>query len=69
MIVDEIGWRNPLIIARGSGSQYWEVINTARAEHTRVNNETLTSNQEYRSIDVMPTAKAWDQLNPNTRVW
>jgi hypothetical protein len=69
MIVDEIGWRNPLIIARGGGSQYWEVINTARAEHTRVNNETLTSNQEYRSIDVMPTTKAWDQLNPNTRVW
>ena len=31
LIIDEIGWRKPLIIARASGSDYWEAINTARA--------------------------------------
>ena len=69
MIVDEIGWRNPVIIARGSGSQYWEVINTAHAEHTRVSDEKRKSDQEYSSIEVKPTAEAWKTLNPDTGVW
>ena len=69
MIVDEIGWRNPIIIARGSGSQYWEVINTAHAEHTRVSDETRKSNQEYSSVEVSPSDKAWNQLKPDSKIW
>src|ERR1035441_475888 len=35
LIIDEIGWREPIIVARASGSEYWDVINTARAQHIR----------------------------------
>jgi hypothetical protein len=36
LIIDEIGWRKPFILARASGSQYWDRINTDRAEHIRI---------------------------------
>ena len=32
LVIDEIGWREPLIFARAFGSQYWDVINTAHAQ-------------------------------------
>jgi hypothetical protein len=28
LIIDEIGWREPFIAARASGSQYWDLIDT-----------------------------------------
>jgi len=69
LIVDEIGWRKPIIIARGSGSRSWEVINTAHAEHTRVSDEKRKSDQEYGSIEVKQTQEAWKALNPDTGIW
>ena len=68
-IVDEIGWRKPLIIARGSGSQYWEVINTARAAHTRMSDDSLKADSTYQSIEVVPAEKAWSELKPDSRIW
>ena len=68
-IVDEIGWRKPLIIARGSGSQYWEVIDTARAAHTRMSDDSLKADSTYKSIEVVPAEKAWSELKPDTRIW
>jgi len=69
LIIDEIGWRKPLIVARGSGSQYWEVINTARAEHTRESDEKLKSDPVYNSIQTIAADKAWDKLSSTTRIW
>ena len=69
MIVDEIGWHEPLIVARSSGSQYWEVINTARAEHTRVSDETLKSDAAYKAVEINSADKAWAELKPDTRIW
>ena len=69
MIIDEIGWRKPLIVARGAGSQYWELINTARAEHLRVSDEKLKSDPEYKSVEILPAEKAWESLNPKTGLW
>jgi hypothetical protein len=69
MIVDEIGWREPLIVARSSGSQYWEVINTARAEHTRVSDETLKSDATYKAVEINTADKAWAELKPDSRIW
>lgn len=68
-IVDEIGWRKPLIIARGSGSRYWEVINTARAQHTRMSDESLKADSTYQSIEVVPADKAWATLKPGSKIW
>ena len=69
MIVDEIGWREPLIVARGSGSQYWEVINTSRAEHTRVSDDSLKSDAAYKAVEINTADKAWAELKPDSRIW
>lgn len=69
MIIDEIGWREPLIVARGSGSEYWDVINTARAEHIRVNDVRRKSDQAYQSIQIKAAEMAWKDLNRRKRLW
>ena len=69
LIIDEIGWRKPLIIARATGSKYWDVINTARAEHTRISDQTLQSDSLYQSIEVVAAEKAWNNLNRRKRIW
>ena len=69
VIVDEIGWRKPFIIARGSGSQYWEVINTARAQHTRISDRDLKADPTFQSIAARPPEVAWKELNPRTPLW
>ena len=68
-IVDEIGWRKPLIIARESGSRYWEVIDTARAAHTRMSDDSLKADSTYQTIEVVPAEKAWSELKPGSRIW
>jgi hypothetical protein len=68
-IIDQIGWRKPLIVARGNGSRYWEVINTARAEHTRISDESLKSDVVYQSIPIVAADKAWASLKSDTRIW
>jgi len=54
LIIDEIGWREPLIFARALGSQYWDVINTARAQHIRVSELDFegTSFQRFYRIKI-----------------
>jgi hypothetical protein len=68
-IIDEIGWRKPLIVARGNGSRYWEVINTARAEHTRISDESFKSDVTYQSIPIEAADKAWATLKTDSRIW
>jgi hypothetical protein len=69
LIVDEIGWRKPIIVARGSGSDYWDVINTARAQHTTVSDAQRKSDPVYQSIAVTPVDIAWRELQANKRLW
>ena len=69
LIIDEIGWREPLIIARGSGSKYWDVINTARAERVRVNDVQRNSDPAYQSIPIRAAETAWKDLNRHKRLW
>jgi len=69
LIIDEIGWRKPIIIARGRGSFYWEVMNTARAEHKQLSNDALKSDPTFKSIEVAPAPQAWTTLKPNSRIW
>jgi hypothetical protein len=69
LIIDEIGWREPLIVARASGSQYWDVINTAHAQHTRVNDVQRKSDPVYQSIQIRSAEIAWKDLNRHKRLW
>jgi UDP-N-acetylglucosamine transferase subunit ALG13 len=68
-IVDEIGWRKPLIIARATGSTYWDVIDTDHAEHSRMSDEELRANPAYKSISTMSAQRAWNTLQPGKRLW
>jgi hypothetical protein len=69
LIIDEIGWREPIILARASGSEYWDVINTARAQHIRVSDQQRKSDPVYQSIQIEPVLIAWRELNSSKRLW
>ena len=69
LIIDEIGWHKPFIIARASGSEYWDVINTARAQHIRVSDLQRKSDPAYQSIQTEAAEMAWKNLNRHKRLW
>jgi hypothetical protein len=69
LIIDEIGWQKPLIFARAFGSQYWDVINTARAQHIRVSDLQRKSDPISQSIQIKPAQIAWEELNRHKRLW
>jgi hypothetical protein len=69
LIIDEIGWRKPFILARASGSQYWDRINTDRAEHIRISDAQRRSDPELRSIPIESTDIAWNHLKRHKRMW
>jgi hypothetical protein len=69
LIIDEIGWRKPIILARGAGSDYWDVVNTDRAQHIRVSNAERQTNPVYQTITVTPAETAWTELQLNKRFW
>ena len=69
LIIDEIGWSEPLILARASGSEYWDVIDTAHAQHTRVSDSQRKSDPVYQSIRIESGETAWKDLNRHKRLW
>lgn len=69
IIIDEIGWREPFIIARASGSDYWEAINTSRAQRISVSDQQRKSDPAYRSILTEAAETAWAKLNRRKRLW
>jgi len=69
IIIDEIGWRKPFIIARAAGSQYWDRIDTDHAEHIRISDSQRRSNPKYRTIPIEHTDVAWNHLKPHKRLW
>ena len=69
LIIDEIGWSKPLIVARASGSQYWDVINTAHAQHTRISDLQRKSDPNYQFIQIISAETAWKGLNRHKRSW
>ena len=69
IIIDEIGWDKPFIIARASGSQYWDRIDTDHAEHIRISDSQRMSHPKYRTIPIETADIAWNHLKPHKRVW
>jgi hypothetical protein len=69
LIIDEIGWREPLIFARAFGSQFWDVINTAHAQHIRVSDLQRKSDPISQSIQIKSAQIAWKELNRHKRLW
>ena len=69
IIIDEIGWRKPFIIARAGGSEYWDRIDTDHAEHIRISDTERRSNPKYQTIPIENADTAWNQLQPHKRIW
>lgn len=69
LIIDEIGWRKPFILARASGSQYWDRINTDRAEHIRISDAQRRGDPDLRSIPIESADIGWNRLKPHKRMW
>ena len=69
LIIDEIGWNAPVILARGSGSKYWDAIDTAHAQHIRISDATRKSKSLYQSIRVQAAEQAWEGLKERKRLW
>ena len=69
LIIDEIGWRKPFILARASGSEYWDSINTDRAEHIRISDAQRRSDPDLRSIPIESADIAWNHLKQHKRIW
>jgi hypothetical protein len=69
IVIDEIGWREPYIIARASGSSFWEAMNTARAERISISDTKRKSDPKYQSIVTEPAESAWAKLKRHKRLW
>jgi hypothetical protein len=69
LIIDEIGWHKPFILARASGSEYWDAINTAHAQHIRISDVQRRSDPDYRSIPTETAEIAWNRLKQHKRMW
>lgn len=69
LIIDEIGWQEPLILARAFGSQYWDVINTERAQHIRVSDLQRKADPISQSIQIKSVEMAWKELDRKKRLW
>jgi len=69
LIIDEIGWQEPLIVARAFGSQYWDVIDTAHARHIRVSDMQRKSDPISQFIQIKSVEIAWKELNGRKRLW
>jgi hypothetical protein len=69
LIVDEIGWQKPFILARAAGSEYWDRIDTDRAEHVRISDAQRRSNPGLRSIPIQDVGAAWNQLEAHKPMW
>jgi hypothetical protein len=61
LIIEEIGWPKPFILARAFGSQYWDRIDSDHAEHIRISDAERRLDQRYRSIPENAEA-AWSHL-------
>jgi hypothetical protein len=69
IIIDEIGWREPFIIARASGSDNWEAINTEHAQRISISDRERKSDPAYRPIQTEAVESAWRKLNRHKRLW
>ena len=69
LIVDEIGWHRPFIIARASGSDSWQVVNTDHARRFAISDQQRKTDASYQSIPVESVEKAWPKLGRHKRLW
>jgi hypothetical protein len=58
-----------VILFRAAGSQYWDRINTAHAQHVRISDTERKSDPVLVSIRIEPAEAAWNRLTPRKRLW
>jgi hypothetical protein len=61
-VISEIGWREPLIIARSSGDARWQVVDTKTKQHDWVSDQARGDDPNLRQIQIYSAGDAWKQL-------
>ena len=69
LIIGEIGWHKPYIIARAPDADEWNMIDTEHARHAWIKDTERKATPEFQSIPVQPVEKAWEQLSSNNPLW
>jgi len=69
IMIDEIGWREPFIIARAAGSDNWEAMDTAHARRVSISDHQRKSDINYQSIETESAEAAWAKLNRRKQLW
>jgi hypothetical protein len=69
LIIDEIGWGEPVILARASGSSYWDAIDTAHARHIRISDGERRTDAPYQAIAIKKVDTAFAVLEGRGRLW
>jgi hypothetical protein len=69
LIIDEIGWGNPVILARASESSYWDAIDTAHAQHIRISDKQRRHDSPYQAVTIQKVDAAWAGLADRGRLW
>ena len=67
--VSEIGWRQPLILARSDAFHPWDVIDTSTKRQISITDRQRRSDPSYRDIPVHTAAEAWHKLSRMRGQW
>jgi hypothetical protein len=65
--VTEIGWRQPLIVARNQDN--WDVLDTSTGKHTKISEEQRRNDPTYRDIRIYRARTAWARLKRYKSLW
>lgn len=68
-VVSEIGWRQPLILARYDAFRPWDVIDTSTKRQISITDRQRRSDPNYRDIPVYAAAEAWQKLSRIRDQW
>jgi hypothetical protein len=69
IFIDEMGWHEPFIIARTSGSDNWEAMDTAHARRISITDHERKTDRNYQSIQTEPVESAWTKLSQRKPLW
>jgi hypothetical protein len=61
-LVDAVGWKEPIILARPVARKAWGVIDTTTRKEMQISDEQRMSDPVYREIPLYRAGDAWKRL-------
>jgi hypothetical protein len=66
-VIDEVGWKKPLIIARYGDK--WDIFDTSTKQKVSISDSQRKSDPKFRDIPSFPPKEAWGKLRHWHRQW